>query len=967
MAGPIGCVAVLAVLLLGVPAAVGGSAVLAAPRELPGPSPGSTRPGPLGGVEDPHLPSSPGAPHYTMATIPLGPARGGADQPSSDELAWLAFDPNDDSFWVAQAPSSVDIVPASDPYGPGLTLPVGLDPFGVAVDAPAGLVFVANAGSDNVTVISDATNSTVGSVPVGGYPQGVAVDPAAGEAFVANGASDNVTVVSVSTLTTTGNISVGADPVGLAFDPASDRLFVADRDGYTISVIDPGTQQVVATLGAGIDPYAVAIDNATDNVYVTNQGSNNLTVVNATTGRTVASVPIASGGWGSFSNQLEGIAYDANTSQMWVGDGWWYLVLVNTSTESVADFYSVDPCGLAYDSVDREIGLTNTLNTTFAILSGPRGGPGEGSARISETGLPTGTPWTVAIDNGSATTPTTASSQTLALNSYTSYTLIVPPTAGYAVARQPISIGTNDSSIPVVVNVTFARTALYPVHFLASGLSAGTGWSVGLGGQLGTTSSAAIDFEVPNGTYLFFVGPIDGYQVLTSSGSVTITGAPLNVTIRFAPSSGFALQFNETGLGNGTVWYLNATAGPSGATLPASGPIVGSFVLLTGFENGSYVVSVRSGDPQYRTLPILRFAVYNGTPDPSNATTIVFTEVTYAVPFQESGLPLPALWSVTLGGVRENATTAGLSFEEPNGSLLYSVAAPPGYAADPSTGVVSVHGASPSTVAIDFTSTATYPVDFRELGLPTGTGWAVAIGSQFASSTNASVTLTEPNGTYDYVVLDVPGYTANDSGSVTVLSGPSQVNVSFRPETYPVVVVEIGLPAGTNWSVTVSNASTGFRTTETTNGSALLFYLPNGTYALTVTVPSGYVANVTTATFSVAGLVSRVPSIGFAPVVLPTRGPNGSRVTVPIGAGPNRPASIPIGYGLVAVGVVAAVLGAALLMARRVRPPSGSILGPSGPLPADPSVPPMAAPTGKPRDPRRPAGDGPAEPLDDVF
>ncbi|EQD41809.1 40-residue YVTN family beta-propeller repeat-containing protein, partial [mine drainage metagenome] len=49
---------------------------------------------------------------------------------------------------------------------------VGLDPTGVAVDAAAGRVFVANNGSDNVSVINASSHTVVASLPAGDGPVG---------------------------------------------------------------------------------------------------------------------------------------------------------------------------------------------------------------------------------------------------------------------------------------------------------------------------------------------------------------------------------------------------------------------------------------------------------------------------------------------------------------------------------------------------------------------------------------------------------------------------------------------------------------------------------------------------------------------------------------------------------------------------------------------------------------------------
>ena len=50
------------------------------------------------------------------------------------------------------------------------TIPVGTDPYGVAVDTENGTVFVTNNGSGNVTVINGTTNRVATTVAIG-YPR----------------------------------------------------------------------------------------------------------------------------------------------------------------------------------------------------------------------------------------------------------------------------------------------------------------------------------------------------------------------------------------------------------------------------------------------------------------------------------------------------------------------------------------------------------------------------------------------------------------------------------------------------------------------------------------------------------------------------------------------------------------------------------------------------------------------------
>src|SRR5947199_25309 len=60
----------------------------------------------------------------------------------------------------------------------------------------SGRAYVANGGSNNVTVIDTTSNTVVGApIPVGIFPNGVGVDPTVHRAYVVNRGSTAVTVI----------------------------------------------------------------------------------------------------------------------------------------------------------------------------------------------------------------------------------------------------------------------------------------------------------------------------------------------------------------------------------------------------------------------------------------------------------------------------------------------------------------------------------------------------------------------------------------------------------------------------------------------------------------------------------------------------------------------------------------------------------------------------------------------------
>jgi len=83
----------------------------------------------------------------------------------------------------------------------------GMGPWGIAYDPSNGYIYVANFGSDTVSVIDGATNTVIATIPVGYGPEGIAYDPSNGYIYVTNYVSGTVSIISTSVSTNSTSIS----------------------------------------------------------------------------------------------------------------------------------------------------------------------------------------------------------------------------------------------------------------------------------------------------------------------------------------------------------------------------------------------------------------------------------------------------------------------------------------------------------------------------------------------------------------------------------------------------------------------------------------------------------------------------------------------------------------------------------------------------------------------------------------
>jgi len=454
-----------------------------------------------------------------------------------------------------------------------------------------------------------------------------------------------------------------------------------------------------------------------------------------------------------------------------------------------------------------------------------------------EQGLPRGTHWSVSIQGPEhrrhGTYLSRGVSVKLSLQNGT-YNFSISA-MGFTATPPNGSFTVNGTDL--TENVTFGPPS-YAATFTEQGLPSGTSWSVVLNGTATISKENSLSFAVPNGTYAF-TSSAAGYSAEPPNGSLVIDGANATVSLSFVPFT-YGASFVEQGLPANSSWSVTV-----GTNLTSSNDSTISLEL----PNGTYdfAVGPRSGwiaSPENGSFTV------DGA---STSTSILWTgpqPTKYPVDFMESGLPAGASWSVTLSGATNSSSDGSIYFWEANGTYPYQ-AASVGYDPSPAVGSVDVSGA-PIGIPITWTP-ASYAVLFTETGLPAGTNWWLVVKGVSYSSTTETITLHEPTGVYLYIIHNVPGWTTTQyTGTVAVQKGPATVSVEWTQVVYTVTVRETGLPSGDVWAATLDGVA------HNGSSSVITFKLPNGTYSFSLSLPSGYEANVTTGPVIVEGAPAEV-------------------------------------------------------------------------------------------------------------
>jgi DNA-binding beta-propeller fold protein YncE len=230
----------------------------------------------------------------------------------------LALNPRTDTIYVAYYSGKVSVINggacnASDARGchrATATMRIGTTagPYAITV-APVTNTLYASTGSDLAIIDGRTCNGTdvrgcakvLAMVPVDGWTSTIAVDGPAGTVYVASPRSGAVTVIgqmSCSALDAAGcaarllTARAGPGARQLAADPGAQTVYVTNPISNTVSMVSTATCSATSSSGCtelpaafpvGAGPDGIAVDAAAHTIYVANAGADTLSVINGAT------------------------------------------------------------------------------------------------------------------------------------------------------------------------------------------------------------------------------------------------------------------------------------------------------------------------------------------------------------------------------------------------------------------------------------------------------------------------------------------------------------------------------------------------------------------------------------------------------------------------------------------------------------------------------------------------------------
>jgi hypothetical protein len=525
----------------------------------------------------------------------------------------------------------------------------------------------------------------------------------------------------------------------------------------------------------------------------------------------------------------------------------WSIELTNSTQEISLDLFAEAPTEIVAIELN---GSYDFVASTYSLYS-PHPASGEvvvASAGTAEEitfvpptlynvtfvqyGLPTGTTWGGQLYSNweDITNSTDQRSYIVALPNVTADGDHLLPTSvdGFS-APYVVYFGVFGAAETVDVNYT----TLYAVNLLESGLPTGTQWHGNLTGTAGTlygfSENATISFQVANGSYAFLITHLWGYDAVPTTGPAVVDGADVTVHIVFSVAPAYVLTLTERGLPAGTPWTVDIYP----PTYLEQGETSTTTTITVNEPNGTYALDLVA-ESGYQGTP-LRASVIVAGADVSQAYRF---QPVYTVSLHETGLPSGTYWYGYLNDTYQEIESPTMSMLVTNGSIPFTLYTIDTFVPTPVSGSITVDGANAVEHVVFASPTVrTYAVTISETGLPDGTNWSAELNDYLNSTTAASLTWTEENGSLYFYAYDEAGYTPDpQDGYIDVSGGPASQAVVYSEEspTYSVTFTESGLPEGTEWEVTFNEVAQG------SDGPTDVFSAYDGTYPFVVDSADGY-------------------------------------------------------------------------------------------------------------------------------
>jgi YVTN family beta-propeller protein len=245
------------------------------------------------------------------------------------------------------------------------TISTGKAPTAIATNPVTNKVYVLNSGDSTVTAV-DGYSLTATTIPVGTGSGSLAVNLITDHIYVTNAGSNTVTVIQGKTNATT-TAPVGANPGAVAVNLTTNKTYVANYLGNSVTEIDGATNST-QTIPVRPGPVALAVNESTNRIYVANFRDNSVTVIDGVSHNTVT-IPVGLGPSALALNPISDKVYVADVNDGAFGNT---VTIIDGATNTLTSFVRVghSPYALAVDTARNKIFVANLNGASVTVIDG---------------------------------------------------------------------------------------------------------------------------------------------------------------------------------------------------------------------------------------------------------------------------------------------------------------------------------------------------------------------------------------------------------------------------------------------------------------------------------------------------------------------------------------------------------------------------------------------------------------------
>lgn len=338
---------------------------------------------------------------------------------------------------------------------------------------------------------------------------------------------------------------------------------------------------------------------------------------------------------------------------------------------------------------------------------------------------------------------------------------------------------------------------------------------------------SAYNFGGDTGETVSNVKAVGGNSVPTATFTSELTAG--------GGSLGMIYSAQQTGILNLTLPDRNASVQINNETYRYTG-----YDLNLTLYEGDYNITVPLGSG------IVLSGSVNITGNSYSAIGPSYFDRKYSVNITENGIPAGIAWSIVFpNGTVVSSNESYIQLLLRNGTYTVNLTGPSGYLYIPVSLRFSVNG---NDIVETATFNRSYNVTFYQTGL-NGLEWFVTLNGKQENTIGPWIAFTMANGTYNYTVQGIQGYTVSPaSGTATVSGSNVSVIVDFALYLYRVTFRESGLPANNSWGLYIGGSW------YYSNNTTVVIFLQNGSYSYTAIGDGGsYMLKGSNATFLMSG------------------------------------------------------------------------------------------------------------------